>query len=69
MERLILKKDWKELTATEWGEILKDVCEVSTKFEYRTFMVAEEKAYELVMKNNGKICGRWAGNKITFLTL
>lgn len=39
MERLILKKDWKELTTTEWGEILKDVSEVSTKFGYRTFVV------------------------------
>lgn len=67
MGKLILKKDWKELTTTEWGEILKDVSEVSTKFEYRTFVVGEENAYELVMKNEGKICGRWNGNKITFL--
>lgn len=67
MTKLILKKDWKELTTTEWEEILKDVSEVSTKFEYRTFMCGEEKAYELVMKNEGKTCGRWAGNKITLL--
>lgn len=67
MERLILKKDWKELTITEWKGILEDVSEVSTKFEYRTFTVAGEKAYELVVKNEGKICGRWNGNKITFL--
>lgn len=67
MEKLILKKDWNELTTTEWGEILKDVSEVSTKFEYRTFVVGGENAYEFVMKNEGKICGRWAGNKITFL--
>lgn len=67
MEKLILKKDWKELTTTEWGEILKDVSEVSTKFEYRTFVVGGENAYELIIKNEGKICGRWAGNKITFL--
>lgn len=62
MERLILKKDWKELTTTEWGEILKDVSEVGTKFEYRTFVVGGENVYELVMKNEGKMCGRWAGN-------
>lgn len=67
MERLILKKDWKDLTIMEWEGILEDVCEVSTKFEYRTFMVGEEKAYELVMKNNGKICGRWTGNKLALL--
>lgn len=67
MTKLILKKDYKELTVMEWEQILEDVSEVSTKFEYRTFMVAEEKAYELVMKNDGKICGRWTGNKITFL--
>lgn len=67
MEKLILKKDWKELTTTEWGEILKDVSEVSTKFEYRTFVVGEENAYELVMKNEGKICGRWVGDEIIFL--
>lgn len=67
MERLILKKDWKDLTIMEWEGILKDVSEVSTKFEYQTFTVAGEKAYEFVMKNEGKICGRWNGNKITFL--
>ena len=67
MTKLILKKDWEKLTIEEWEQILEDVCEVSTKFEYRTFMVAGEKAYELVMKNDGKICGRWNGNKITFL--
>ena len=67
MTKLVLKKDWKELTTTEWGEILKDVSEISTKFEYRTFTVAGEEAYELIMKNDGEICGRWNGNKITFL--
>lgn len=51
MTKLILKKDWKELTTTEWGEILKDVSEVSAKFEYRTFVVGRENAYEFVMKN------------------
>lgn len=67
MERLILKKDWQELTTTEWEGILEDVSEVSTKFEYQTFVVGGENAYELIMKNEGKICGRWNGNKITFL--
>lgn len=67
MTKLILKKDWGKLTIEEWEQILEDVSEVSTKFEYRTFMIGEEKAYELVVKNDGKICGRWAGNKITFL--
>ena len=42
MTKLVLKKDWEKLTIEEWGEILKDVSEISTKFEYRTFMVAEE---------------------------
>lgn len=67
MTKLILKKDWEKLTIEEWEQILEDVSEISTKFEYRTFMVAEEKAYELVMKNEGKVCSRWTGNKITFL--
>ena len=67
MTKLILKKDWEKLTIEEWEQILEDVCEVSTKFEYRTFMVAEEKAYELVMKNDGKIYGRWTGNKLALL--
>lgn len=67
MTKLILKKDWEKLTIEEWEQILEDVSEINTKFEYRTFMVAEEKAYEFVMKNDGKICGRWNGNKITFL--
>lgn len=67
MGRLILKKDWKELTTTEWGGILKDVSEVSTKFEYRTFIVEGENAYELIIKNEGKICGRWVGDEIIFL--
>ena len=67
MTKLILKKDWEKLTIEEWEQILEDVCEVSTKFEYRTFMVAEEKAYELVMKNDGKIRSRWTGNKLALL--
>ena len=67
MGKLVLKKDWEDLTIMEWEGILEDVSEVSTKFEYRTFMVAEEKAYELVMKNDGKICGRWTGNKLDLL--
>ena len=67
MTKLILKKDWKELTTAEWEGILEDISKVSTKFEYRTFMVGEEKAYEFVMKNNGKICGRWTGNKLALL--
>lgn len=67
MTKLILKKDWEKLTIEEWEQILEDVCEVSTKFEYRTFMVAEEKAYEFAMKNDGKICGRWTGNKLALL--
>lgn len=67
MGRLILKKDWEKLTIEEWEQILEDVCEASTKFAYQTFTVKGERVYELVMKNEGKICGRWAGNKITFL--
>lgn len=67
MTKLILKKNWEKLTIEEWEQILEDVSEVSGKFEFRTFVVGGEKAYELVMKNEGKICGRWAGNKITFL--
>ena len=67
MTKLILKKDWEKLTIEEWEGILKDVSEVSTKFEYRTFMVAEEKAYEFAMKNDGKICGRWTGNELALL--
>lgn len=67
MTKLILKKDWKELTVMEWEGILEDVSEVSGKFEYRTFMIGEEKAYELVVKNDGKICGRWTGNKLALL--
>ena len=67
MTKLILKKDYKELTVMEWEQILEDVSEVSAKFEFQTFTVKGERVYELVMKNEGKICGRWAGNKITFL--
>lgn len=67
MTKLILKKDWGKLTIEEWEQILEDVSKVSTKFEFRTFTVGEEKAYEFVMKNNGKICGRWAGNKLALL--
>lgn len=67
MTELILKKDWKDLTVEEWEGILEDVSEVSTKFEYRTFTVAGEKAYEFAMKNDGKICGRWTGNKLALL--
>ena len=67
MTKLILKKDWEKLTIEEWEQILEDVCEVSTKFEYRTFVVAEEKAYEFAMKNDGKICGRWTGSKLALL--
>lgn len=67
MTKLVLKKDWEKLTIEEWEQMLEDVSEVSGKFEFRTFMVGGEKAYELVMKNDGKICGRWTGNKITFL--
>ena len=67
MTKLILKKDYKELTTTEWEQMLEDVSEVSGKFEFRTFVVGGEKAYEFVMKNDEKICGRWNGNKITFL--
>ena len=67
MTKLILKKDWEKLTIMEWEGILEDVSEVSTKFKYRTFTIKEERVYELVMKNEGKICGRWNGNKITFL--
>lgn len=67
MTKLILKKDWKELTVMEWEGILEDVSEVSTKFEYQTFTVKGERVYEFVMENEGKKCGRWAGNKIIFL--
>ena len=67
MTKLILKKDYKELTTTEWEQILEDVSEVSGKFEFRTFMVGGEKAYEFVMKNDEKICGRWTGNKLALL--
>lgn len=67
MTKLILKKDWNELTYMEWEGILEDVCKVSTKFKYQTFTIAGERVYELVMKNEGKKCGRWAGNKIIFL--
>lgn len=67
MTKLILKKDWEKVTIEEWEQILEDVSEVSGKFEFRTFVVRGEKAYEFVMKNDGKICGRWTGNKITFL--
>lgn len=67
MGKLILKKDWKYLTIMEWEGILEDVSEASTKFKYQTFTVKGERVYELVMKNEGKICGRWVGNKITFL--
>lgn len=44
MTKLILKKDWGKLTIEEWEQILEDVSEVSTKFEYRTFMIGEEKS-------------------------
>lgn len=67
MTKLILKKDWGKLTIMEWEQILEDVSEVSTKFEFQTFTVKDERVYELVMKNEGKTCGRWAGSKITFL--
>lgn len=67
MTKLILKKDWKDLTVMEWEGILEDVSEVSTKFEYQTFTIKEERVYELVMKNEGKTCGRWAGNKLALL--
>lgn len=67
MTKLILKKDWEKLTIEEWEGILEDVSEVSTKFEFRTFVVGEEKAYEFVMKNDDKICGRWIGNKLALL--
>lgn len=67
MTKLILKKDYKELTTTEWEQILEDVSEVSGKFEFRTFVVGGENAYELIMKNEGKICGRWTGNKLALL--
>lgn len=67
MTKLILKKNWEKLTIEEWEQILEDVSEVSGKFEFRTFVVGREKAYELVMKNEGKICGRWTGNKLALL--
>lgn len=67
MTKLILKKNWEKLTIEEWEQILEDVSEVSGKFEFRTFVVGGENAYELIMKNEGKICGRWVGNKIIFL--
>ena len=67
MTKLILKKDYKELTIMEWEQILEDVSEVSAKFEFQTFTIKDERVYELIMKDNGKTCGRWAGNKITFL--
>lgn len=67
MTKLILKKDWEKLTIEEWEGILEDVSEVSTKFKYQTFMIKEERVYELVMKKDGKICGRWTGNKLALL--
>lgn len=67
MTKLVLKKDYKELTTTEWEQILEDVSEVSAKFEFQTFTIKGERVYELIMKDNEKTCGRWAGNKITFL--
>ena len=67
MTKLILKKDWGKLTIEEWEQILEDVSEVSTKFEYQTFTIKEERVYELIMEANGKTCGRWAGNKLALL--
>lgn len=67
MTKLILKKDWKELTVMEWEQILEDVSEVSARFEFQTFTIKDERVYELVMKDNGKTCGRWAGNKLALL--
>ena len=67
MTKLILKKDWEKLTIEEWEQILEDVSEVSAKFEFQTFTIKGERVYELIMKDNWKTCGRWAGNKITFL--
>lgn len=67
MTKLILKKDWKELTTEEWEGILEDVSEASTKFKYQTFTVKGERVYELIMKKDGKNCGRWAGNKLALL--
>lgn len=64
MGKLILKKDWKDLTVMEWEGILEDVSEASTKFKYQTFTVKGERVYELIMKKDGKNCGRWAGNKL-----
>lgn len=67
MTKLILKKDWEKLTIEEWEQILEDVSEVSAKFEFQTFMIKDERVYELIMKDNGKTCGRWAGNKLALL--
>ena len=67
MAKLILKKDWEKLTIEEWEQMLEDVSEVSGKFEFRTFMVKGERVYEFVMKNDGKFCGRWTGNKLALL--
>lgn len=67
MGKLILKKDWKYLTIMEWEGILEDVSEASTKFKYQTFTVKGERVYELIMKKDGKNCGRWAGNKLALL--
>lgn len=67
MGKLILKKDWKYLTIMEWEGILEDVSEVGTKFKYQTFTVKDERVYELIMKKDGKNCGRWTGNKLALL--
>lgn len=47
MTKLILKKDWKDLTIMEWEGILEDVSEVSTKFKYQTFTIKEERVCQL----------------------
>lgn len=67
MTKLILKKDWEKLTIEEWEQILEDVSEVSAKFEFQTFTIKGERVYELIMKDNGKTRGRWAGNKLALL--
>ena len=67
MTKLVLKKDWGKLTIMEWEGILEDVSEVSGKFEFQTFTIKDERVYELIMKDNGETCGRWAGNKLALL--